>query len=425
MPTTFIRGTSPSYHDLYSKSLLIDHSIKSPSLDTPDECELKDFFFGLYSFKSTHGDIFSDDSESLSSGSATEIDEDEIQSVFALDRDSYDFESQLPSSMVIAIQAMLDEPDIYETTTKVGENHKRLNPDAVPFVPPPQFADSIGTRTRLPSIIRARVPAPSSPLFPLLPPPSRKSRKAIPTWISILHSASTAIPVDSSILTERATELAHSRFWHSAALAELAQHLCWEAANADVVPEAMAPFAWEVYQAVHVAFDEDTANSFVWHLRESLIGTFKGCWCATESSKAISYSFTPSEEYVTSATRLAAFIGDLFTFDLIRVQHIKMCLNILVHELTSLEHITAISVLIDHAGERFWCYAGGRCSTDTTSSTMVESSRQMIDLFLSNFLPKTAMLQNGSSVLAKTVEAGSGDKEKKVQEILDIVARWC
>ncbi|KAJ3919969.1 hypothetical protein F5877DRAFT_39082, partial [Lentinula edodes] len=102
---------------------------------------------------------------------------------------------------------------------------------------------------------------------------------------------------------------------------------------------------------------------------------------------------------------------------------IKMCLNILVHELTSLEHITAISVLIDHAGPRFWCRPG---STLITPSVVTrEPSREMIDLFLMNFLPKTTMLQNGSSVLSRTVVAGSDEKDNKVQEILDMVAQWC
>ncbi|KAJ3894866.1 hypothetical protein GG344DRAFT_73716 [Lentinula edodes] len=428
MPTTpitpLLRGSSPSYHDLYSKPL-IDCNNQSYFPNTSDECELKDFFFGLYSFKPSPDEplspLSSEDTESLSSGSTIGSDEQDIENVFALDKDSYDFKSQLPPCAVISIQEMLDTPDIYDSQFR--DNYKHLNPQAAPFVPSIQSA---GPSTRLPSIIRARVLAASaSDSIPLLPPPPPNPLKAIPAWMIILHLASTTTPADSFILAARARELAHSHFWHPEALAELAQHFCWNASdvNADIDRETMAAFAREVSQALRDAFDEDTADSFVWHLRESLIGTFKGCWCATESSKAISYRFAPSEEYVASATRLVAFIGDLFTLGLIRVQHIKMCLNILVHELTSLEHITAISVLIDHAGPRFWCRPG---STLITSSVVTrEPSREMIDLFLMNFLPKTTMLQNGSSVLARTVVAGSDEKDRKVQEILDIVAQWC
>ncbi|KAJ3801959.1 hypothetical protein GGU11DRAFT_767293 [Lentinula aff. detonsa] len=429
MPTTpFIRETSPSYYHLYSPSL--SNCInQSPPPDTSDsECELKDFFFGSYIFKPAPNEPLSptlsyvySESSMGSAGSTIGSEYDEVRNVFVPDKDSYDFESQLPLYTTFVIQEMLEEPDAFDS--RFGGNHKGLNPQAALFVPQQPTRSIQSPRTRL----RDRVLASTS--CPLIPPPPLRPLKANPLWMTIFHSASTTSPISSIFLIDRATELVHSRFWHSEALAELAQHYCWKAsaANTDVNRETMAPFAWEVYRALYTAFDEDTAESFVCHLRNLLIGTFEGCWFATESFKAISYRFTPSEEYVTSATWLAAFIGDLFTFGLIRVQHIKLCLNILVHELISLQHISAISVMIDHAGPQFWCYPGGVRSTTLplTMAKVEEPSREMINLFLRNFLPKTAKLQNGNSVLARKVVAGSSEKDKKVNEVLDILAQWC
>lgn len=160
-----------------------------------------------------------------------------------------------------------------------------------------------------------------------------------------------------------------------------------------------------------------------------------------ESLKAISYRLTPapSEEYVVSATWLIAFIGDLFAVNLIRVQHIKMCINILIYELGrsgSLEHVTAMSVLVDHAGPKLWCHPGATNSVspalglEPVPKGIVDESNpdpEMIHLFLRNFLPKTMGLTDGSSVLAKSVRCPRGKKEKdaKVQEVMEILAQWC
>ncbi|KAF5367325.1 hypothetical protein D9757_010110 [Collybiopsis confluens] len=374
---------------------------------TTPNSELREFFCALHPTRTSSP-------SSVSSGSTLALDEDEIQSIFDLDKESYDFESQLPQSIREMLDDMLDEPDPYDT--RFG---KELNPQAAPFIPSADLSKP--SRAPLPSIIRARVLAESvRPSFPALPKPT-----PTPSWIAIFRSGSTALPTNSTILAERATELAHSNYWHATALAELAQHFCWKAsaADSDVIRETMAPFAWQVYRALWDAFSQDTALSFVWHLRESLLGTFKGCWSASDSAKAISYHFTPSEEYVASANWLAAFIGSLFTFDLIHVQHIKWCLSILVHELSSLEHITAISTLIEHAGPELWCYPGG--VTDPSPRVTVEPSLEMIHLFLTSFVPKTLNLGNGSSVLARTVTAGTSERDLKVQKIIDLLGYWC
>ncbi|KIK69942.1 hypothetical protein GYMLUDRAFT_34344 [Collybiopsis luxurians FD-317 M1] len=382
-----------------------------------DDSELKEFFFGLHVFKSD----FESGTSSPSSDSTLVLDDDEeIWNVFTSDKESYDFESQLPPSTVLNIQEMLDEPDVYDS--RFGDNHKELNPQAPPFVPTQKALQTLRPpRPPLSSIIRDRVLA-ASGVSPFPTPP--ETTRPTASWVAIFQAASSA-PANSEILTERATELAHSTFWHPAALAELAQHFCWKAsaANSDVARESMAPFAWEVFCALWDAFDEDTAKSFVWHLRESVIGTFKGCWSTAESSKAISYRFTPSEEYIASANWLTAFVGSLFTFNLVHAQHIKMCLSILVHELASLEHITAVSILIEHAGPALWRYPGS--VADPVPISRSEPSQEMVHLFLRSFLPKTASLQNGSSVVAKIVVAGTREKDAKVQGVMDILAQWC
>lgn len=275
-----------------------------------DESDFKDFF---YSFNKSR---FRPRSESgtcspLSSGSTSSSESDsdasdtvaldgpEIQSIFFFDKDNYDFESQLPPCTVFNIKEMLDAPDAYDSqfetedsTVPMRKESKELNPKARPFVP---FASGdIPSRPPLPSKIRARVLAASS-AFPLPPP---KPKAIVAPWLSIFHSASLTPPglTTSSVLASHALDLAHSNFWAeslsptdsgslSSALADLASHFTWKAASAtsDVIRETMAPFAWEVFRALFDAFGEDTANSFIWHLRETVMRTFKGCWCTTVS----------------------------------------------------------------------------------------------------------------------------------------------
>jgi hypothetical protein len=58
--------------------------------------------------------------------------------------------------------------------------------------------------------------------------------------------------------------------------------------------------------------------------------------------------------YVSSALSLAAFIGDLFAYNLLPVSQIHMCLSLLVGDLSSVEHVHAIHLLILHAGSGAW-----------------------------------------------------------------------
>ncbi|KAE9391826.1 hypothetical protein BT96DRAFT_925066, partial [Gymnopus androsaceus JB14] len=217
-----------------------------------NENDLKDFF---HSFKSRSE---SGTCSPLSSGSErTLVDE---ESIFSLDKENYDFESQLPPCTVLNIRDMLDAPDAYDS--QFGKDSKELNPHATPFVP----SGDKSSRPPLSSIIRARVLA-ASAAFPL--PPSQPVNPTIAPWIPIFYSASLTPPIPSTpyraILASYAQDLAHSHFWaeHSnstsdsgSALADLASHFTWKAASpsetseSGVIRETIAPFAWEVFCAL-------------------------------------------------------------------------------------------------------------------------------------------------------------------------------
>jgi len=74
--------------------------------------------------------------------------------------------------------------------------------------------------------------------------------------------------------------------------------------------------------------------------------------------EAISYRWVPSLEYIRAAIALGAFIGNLFTRDMITCANVTTCLNMVMQNLVAFEHVEAIKVLIGHAGPTYWLYNG-------------------------------------------------------------------
>ncbi|KAK7438253.1 hypothetical protein VKT23_018183, partial [Stygiomarasmius scandens] len=186
------------------------------------------------------------------------------------------------------------------------------------------------------------------------------------------------------------------------------------------------PFAAEVHQQLHLANDEETADSFVWLLKESVLGTFKATWHASESPKAISYHLTPPDSFIESGIALVSFIGDLFRARLFDEPQIALCLSILVNELVSLEHIAAISSLIKHTQALFWTYKSeGQLLTshpDPSFGAMRVVEKPRIRTFLDRFLASAAAVRDGHSVLCKKVVPGQ--REQMVREVVDLLVGW-
>lgn len=59
-------------------------------------------------------------------------------------------------------------------------------------------------------------------------------------------------------------------------------------------------------------------------------------------------------EFVVSALSVCSFIGDLFRYDFITRPDTVGCIRVLMYNLTTVEHITAIRNIIQHAGVRLW-----------------------------------------------------------------------
>ena len=62
-------------------------------------------------------------------------------------------------------------------------------------------------------------------------------------------------------------------------------------------------------------------------------------------------------EFVVSALSVCSFIGDLFRYDFITRADTVGCIRVLMYNLTTVEHITAIRNIIQHAGVRLWSEA--------------------------------------------------------------------
>ncbi|THU98931.1 hypothetical protein K435DRAFT_517995 [Dendrothele bispora CBS 962.96] len=288
-----------------------------------DGSEFKQLFMALHSFKPSDAFQNSYESEVLSptisrAGSGfTDSDSDEEVDIFAEDREDYDFEAHIPRPLLDTIRNMLDEPVPLPKESS-------LNPNATPFVP---SSDA----SRVHALAASPNPhhrAPESNPQPLIygyipslvyqPPPS--------SWTSIFADACVLPHTSPNTLSDHARDLVHSRLWNRDALAELAQHFCWKAfcpqeTGRNVTPAGaarvvskgtLAPFAVEVYRYLYLANDEETASSFLWLLKESVLGTFKATWHASESSKAISYRLSPTRSFIESGISLVSFIGDLF-----------------------------------------------------------------------------------------------------------------
>jgi len=88
--------------------------------------------------------------------------------------------------------------------------------------------------------------------------------------------------------------------------------------------------------------------------------TFVSSWHFEEqktSRQAVTYIKDPSPgymEYVVSALSVCSFIGDLFRYDFITRPDTVGCIRVLMHNLTTVEHITAIRNIIKHAGVPLW-----------------------------------------------------------------------
>ncbi|KAJ7077864.1 hypothetical protein B0H15DRAFT_915033 [Mycena belliarum] len=269
---------------------------------------------------------------------------------------------------------------------------QELNPLAAPFVP----------TSRRQSLTKAAVrpickPAPQPPLV-------------LPVWSDAFSRGACASAAPDH--HKYAAAIVSSRRWPIEAMAELAQYFCWRGGEKITEESAgIAPFAFMVYRQFFDIHGEEAGQSFIWHLRECVVGAFKACW-DPDLPNAITYRNAPSFNYVASAIAHATFIGQLFTHDLIPGPHTATCIITLLKGLNSYEHLEALHAIVGNAGPSFWHGPGGPPGQGNIA----------IHKFVATFLDTVAPLRSNMSVLGRSLKAG--DMHALIVKIETMVSGW-
>ena len=113
-------------------------------------------------------------------------------------------------------------------------------------------------------------------------------------------------------------------------------------------------------------------------------------------------------EYVVSALSICSFIGDLFRYDFITRPDTVGCIRVLMYNLTTVEHITAIHNIIQPAGVSLW-----REAQDLDAE---------IWEFRKVLLEKSQPLKDYRTVLLQPIQVdGNAGVRSRVNDVLDQV----
>jgi hypothetical protein len=186
---------------------------------------------------------------------------------------------------------------------------------------------------------------------------------------------------DLPIMGYYARRLVHCNCtWDEDELMHLSRAFVWSASgrgDSERSTNLLAAFASEVHHMFHIAPWTRTDETFrrclwdvvretfvsSWHFEVSCLfhflarsdfSSFKG---QKASRQAVTYTKNPSPgymEYVVSALSVCCFIGDLFRYNFISRPDTVGCIRVLMYNLTTVEHITAIRNIIQHAGVLLW-----------------------------------------------------------------------
>ncbi|KAF8059301.1 hypothetical protein FPV67DRAFT_1519709 [Lyophyllum atratum] len=143
--------------------------------------------------------------------------------------------------------------------------------------------------------------------------------------------------------------------WDPEPMAELAQEFCWRLAEA--LPEdleAALAFLMKLHSQFRMMKSQEAGESFEWHLKEFILGTFISVWNANSNPEAVSYNFVPKPQYPKAAIQLAGVIGKLYARGFLDSKNVTDCLEALVANFVSVEHADAIAALVHSAGSSYW-----------------------------------------------------------------------
>lgn len=219
-------------------------------------------------------------------------------------------------------------PDLSSLRNPLPENE--LNPRAAPFIP------------QLPPKSRRLV----------RPPPGTMLRPHMPKWRRTFDLATRA-PIDDKEV--HSLIIVGAENWDPEPLAELAQEFCWRFAEASPEDsEAALVFMLRLHSQFSTMKSKEVGESFEWHLKEFILGTFISVWDAKYNPEALSYNFVPNPQYARAAVQLAGVIGELYARCFFDSKNISHCLETLIANFVSVEHADAIAALVHAAGSSYW-----------------------------------------------------------------------
>ncbi|CAA7265505.1 unnamed protein product [Cyclocybe aegerita] len=213
--------------------------------------------------------------------------------------------------------------------------------------------------------------------------------------------------------------------------------------------EAFAEVAQELHKQLNEKLGEDYGKTFVWHLRETLLGKFLRAWDTTNPS-AITFQSNLPSGYVHASLSLCKAIGAVFQRGILWREHVDLCLRALLKDLVSVEHVEALALIVLGCGKTFWdppaslliapppnasstvpdtpTIASRPPSSPPRLEEMTGHARYALTTHVANFLDALEGsvvgrgINDAASVLGQPW--GAAQLEARVQEIVSTVKSW-
>lgn len=263
--------------------MIYDIRSSAPYTSPTDNLRFETFFIDLYRpSRST--------SSSPVSSEATLVGDE--QDLFAADRDTYDFEQNLPSSILNNIRGILNEEDPFPP--KSAPKRVQLNPRAQAFVPGMRFNSAGNSNSARLAAIDAVEKYYQRYYNRPLPPSLQRSigpwSTAPPHTIDWKYRVNLAVhtsPAHMSSIYEQGLDLLHhGRVWGLNEMRDLIRYICWKGAEPSfhIHPLSVALLAFSIHCHLKNSGDQKTAALFASILQECAVGYFEALWDAQVSS---------------------------------------------------------------------------------------------------------------------------------------------
>lgn len=244
-------------------------------LTSDDKYALESFQFGLQQALEAH----TSSASSTPSTSTLALEDDEVRNIFTSDKNDVDSvggdDLRTPRPSVNDTNGC-NQPTIPIVAPNSRMSADELNPNAKPFVPSflPDSASPVATPT---------LALTSNPRRLLRPVSGDTLPTLIPRWLCTFRRALDTTANTTPDYDVLSMVIVNSEPWSSSeAMTELAQEFVWRGTE-DISPEqvgVVARFAQEVYKKFQNMRGEDYGKSFLWHIKEVVLGTYVSVWDA-------------------------------------------------------------------------------------------------------------------------------------------------